>query len=346
MQGARMQPRAPVVAMIGTAVILGASYWVFMTGAGVPDALPWLLVALADLLVVIPIIWYVAVLRPRGIRPIALIPLFVMACGLAWLIVPHQYHGWLSPLWIVLPLLELVMIGVLVARLRRIVAWYKAHRHDYPYLVDALVASVASELGNSLVVRLFVIELLMIYLSFVGWFLHYRPIQSQHQLFFYHHKSRYMPVFAVWMGVMIIETVLFHLLIQGWNETVAWVITGISIYSCFWLAGEFTLVKLHPHVLDGTTLHLRSGLRWSACIDTRAIIAIEHPKRSDAKASDYVAFARSDEPQMVLVLSHPVRVDGLFGTHKVVSRLGIFVDDPARFRLAVFGEKKDRPHLV
>ena len=341
-----MQSRASLFAMGGTLVMIGLSYWVFTTGAGVPAAQPWLLVALADLLVVIPIIWYVLVLRPGGVRPIALIPLFVMACGLAWLIVPHQYHGWLSPLWIVLPLLELVMIVVLVVRLRRIVAWYKAHRHEYPYLVDALVASVASELGNSLVVRLFVIELLMIYLSFVGWFLRYRQIQPQHQPFFYHQKSRYMPVFVVWMGVMVIETVLLHLVIQGWNETVAWVLTGISIYSCFWLAGECTLVKLQPHVLDGTMLHLRSGLRWSACIDTRAIIAIEHPKRNDAKAPDYVAFARSDEPQMVLVLSHPVRVDGLFGTHKVVSRLGIFVDEPGRFRLAVFGEKKDRPHLV
>lgn len=313
-------------------VLIGLSAWVFGTSTGMPMAEPWIAIALVDILLAVPIIVYFIVLRPRGIRPLALIPLFVAACGVAWLLLPSAYQDWLAPVWIVLPLLELVMIGVLVVRLRRIVAWYRTHRHEYPYVVDALIASVASELGNTLVVRLFVLEALMMYLSFVGWFLRYRQIQPQHQLFFYHQKSRYTPVFVAWMSVMIIETVLFHLLIQGWNETVAWVITGISIYSCFWLAGEYTLIKLSPHVLDGTTLYLRSGLRWSTQIALADIVAVEQPKRSDAKAPDYVAFARSDEPQLVMRLAHAVRVDGLFGTHKTVSRIGIVVDDLARFR--------------
>jgi hypothetical protein len=197
-----------------------------------------------------------------------------------------------------------------------------------------------------LVVRLFVLEALMMYLSFVGWFLRYRRVQPQHQLFFYHQQSRYTPVFVAWMSVMIIETVLFHLLIQGWNATVAWVITGISIYSCVWLAGEYTLIKLSPHVLDGTALYLRAGLRWSTQITLSEIVAVEKPKRADTKAPDYVAFVRSDEPQMVLCLAHPVRVDGLFGTHKMVSRIGIFVDGPERFCQALGIEPAERRLLV
>lgn len=333
-------------ALIGTLLLIGLSSWVFAAGMRPPEAQPWVLMALVDILVAVPIIWYVLVLRPRGIRPFALIPLFVMACGVAWLLLPSAYQAWLAPVWIVLPLLELVMIGVLVVRLRRIVAWYRAHRHEYPYFVDALIASVASELGGTLVVRLFVLETLMIYLSFVGWFLRYRQVQPQHQLFFYHQKSRYTPVFVAWMSVMLIETVLFHLLIQGWNETVAWVITGISIYSCFWLAGEYTLIKLSPHVIDGTTLHLRAGLRWSTRITRDDIIAVEQPKRADANAPEYVAFARGDEPQLVLCLAQPIRVDGLFGTHKTVNRIGIYVDDVAHFGQVLDIEKFDCRYLV
>lgn len=327
-------------------LLITLSYWVFAVGSTLPAAQPWVIVALVDIIVVIPAICYVFVLRPRGMSPLVLIPMLVLASGVAWVMVPSMYQGWLAPLWIVLPLLELVMLGLLAVRLRRIVAWYRAHRHEYPYMVDAVIASVASEVGNALVVRLFVLETLMIYLSFVGWFLRYRQIQPHHQCFFYHQKSRYTPIFAVWMGVMIIETVLFHVLIQGWNETAAWVITGISIYSCFWLAGEFTLIKLSPHIFDGSTLYLRAGLRWSTQIAIADIVAVEKPKRTDAKAPDYVAFARGDEPQLVFLLARPVRVDGLFGTYKMVSRIGIFVDDIARFR-QVLGITSPVPrHLV
>jgi hypothetical protein len=333
-------------ALIGTIILIGLSSWVFTISARMPESQPWVLMALVDILVVVPLIWYMVVLRPRGMRPLALIPLFVVSCGVAWLLLPSAYQSWLAPIWIVLPLLELVMMGVLIVRLRRIVAWYRAHRHEHPYVVDALIASVSSELGSSLAVRLFVLETLMIYLSFVGWFLRYRQVQPQHQIFFYHQKSRYTPVFMAWMSVMLIETVLFHLLIQGWNETVAWVITGISVYSCFWLAGEYTLIKLSPHVLDGTTLYLRSGLRWRTQITLSEIVAVEKPKRADAKSPDYVAFARSDEPQMVLCLAHPVRVDGLFGTHKTVRRIGIFVDDLVRFQQVLGIDKTDRRYLV
>jgi hypothetical protein len=61
-------------------------------------------------------------------------------------------------------------------------------------------------------------------------------------------------------------------------------------------------------------------------------VAVQAPKQNDGKASDYLSFARAGEAQMVLVLTQPVRVNGLFGIGKGVSRTGLFIDDTRAFR--------------
>jgi len=139
-------------------------------------------------------------------------------------------------------------------------------------------------------------------------------------------------IFTVFLLLMIVETIGLHLLIQHWSPLVAWILTGLNIYNVFWIIGDFNALRLHPIVLAGETLHLRSGLRWRATVPVPDIMDVQRPKLNDAKSRDYLSFARAGEAQMVIVLKQPVRISGLFGITRTVSRIGLFVDDPRAFR--------------
>jgi len=79
-------------------------------------------------------------------------------------------------------------------------------------------------------------------------------------------------------------------------------------------------------------LHLRSRFRWSVALRLTDIVDVQRPKRNDAKSPDYLSFARAGEAHMVIVLKQPVRVNGLFGIDKEVTRIGLFLDDVGAFR--------------
>ena len=93
------------------------------------------------------------------------------------------------------------------------------------------------------------------------------------------------------------------------------------------MIGDFNALRLHPIVLTGETLHLRSGFRWSVSLRLSDIVDVRRPKPSDAKSPDYLTFARAGEARLVIALKQPVRVHGLFGIQKEVSRIGLFADD-------------------
>lgn len=57
--------------------------------------------------------------------------------------------------------------------------------------------------------------------------------------FTYHRKSLYPALFLVVLLLIIVETLALHLLIQRWSPGIAWLLTGLSLYSIFWIIGDF-----------------------------------------------------------------------------------------------------------
>jgi hypothetical protein len=175
----------------------------------------------------------------------------------------------------------------------------------------------------------------------IGWFLRYRARSAEDRVFTYHRTSRYSFIFAAFLMLMIPETIGFHLLIQHWGPRVAWVLTILSVYGLFWVVGEFIALRLLPIVLAGDMLHLRSGFRWSATVRLTDIVDVQRPMRANAKAPNYVNFARSGDPHLVLVLERPVRVHGIFGMDREATRIGLFLDEAGEF-LAALDQRRSR----
>ncbi|NOK62519.1 MAG: hypothetical protein GFH27_549333n7 [Chloroflexi bacterium AL-W] len=328
--------KTSVLLFISTVVALCfVELWVVTAPAFPPNTALFAAIVTADLLVGVPLLFYALVVRPYRLSPTTIAPIFLLAFMLARFILPPTDRQYLDMASFLLVLVELTVLSVLLWRARRIAQHYQQVRPQSIYFSDALESSISVGVGNHPAIKLFMIEFVLLFLALFGWFLNYHTFDSHAKVFTYHRKSLYPIVFLVFLLLMIFETIGLHLLIQHWSSLVAWILTTASIYGLLWMIGEFNALRLLPIVLADETLHLRSGFRWSATVRLMDIVDIHRPKRNAIKFPDYLSFARAAEPQMVLVLKHPVRVFGLFGREKEVSHIGLFLDDVNTFRAAL-----------
>ena len=74
-------------------------------------------------------------------------------------------------------------------------------------------------------------EIGIIYYGFINW----KKYRLKPNEFSYHKNSGTITLIAGFIFAVFIETVALHLLLARWNNTAAWVLTGLSIYSALQL---------------------------------------------------------------------------------------------------------------
>jgi hypothetical protein len=164
-----------------------------------------------------------------------------------------------------------------------------------------------------------------------GWRWRTRGQPTDAAMFSIHRDIGYGLTFAVIVGAVLVEIVVAHLLLHefGWT-TAAWIVTVATLYGLFWLIADTNAIRLRRHRLAETHLDLCCGFRWDARVPWDAIESVETVGRveSDRERIDLVPFG---SPKLVLHLRHPVDVLGVYGLRRRARRLGLVVDDRARF---------------
>ena len=131
-----------------------------------------------------------------------------------------------------------------------------------------------------------------------------------------------------------IETFAVQLLLQGWNGTVAWVLTGISIYSGFQLLGIIKSIPRRPIKIKDNQLHLRWGIMTESTIKHNEIKQVVEFKNDVEKTDGYGSLSpfRSLEGHNVLIITeNPVLITGIYGTKQEYTKILLHVDQPQAF---------------
>jgi hypothetical protein len=288
-----------------------------------------------DLVMGLPVLYYIFVVRQRRIPALTLVPVVVLAIVIASFILPATQQAPLDFIKKFIPLLELFVLGLIAIKIRTLVKQYHQAKLSAIYLTDALTTSLEQTLGASLFVTIIITEFLLLYCAVGGWFKQFKRRDSSYRAFSYHRKTGYAAVLGVLVLVLIGETTALHILLQQWNTVAAWIFTGLSLYSLLWLMGDFHAQRLHPIVLSKAHLHLRAGMRWRATIPFSDIGAIQKANPRERKAAGYMSLAIFGQPRLVIRLKQPVIVTGLFGITKEVQRIGLAVDDERQFQEAL-----------
>lgn len=145
-------------------------------------------------------------------------------------------------------------------------------------------------------------------------------------------------ILGTFLSLFVIETVGMHFLFTLWNPTAAWIITGLSAYSCIQLYGHICAVKARPVVLSSTSLTIRNGLMGGeAYIPLTQIEKVTSTKKSvnDNGAHKLALIKGLENHNIAIYLKTPITITKAFGIEKPAKVVLVNIDQHDAFLNAI-----------
>lgn len=284
-----------------------------------------------DLTIVIPLI-YLWIIRKKNVSTFTVIPVFLLCLLLASFLLPPAHHQALQ--WIkawLLPIVELSALSFLIYKMRQIWIQLKKEKAANPDFLEVLYKSTRQVFGHSTFAQVLSTELAVFYYAF-----YFGKKREADQLlsFSYHKKSGQTEVLGIICFLLIVETVPVHILLSMWNETLAWIASLSSLYIMLQILAHLRASRLRFIVFEEERLVLRNGLAASAQINYADIEDLEMTSRrvkTDKKVVKIGFLPELESHNMVLSLTDPQPITGLYGKEKKAQVLLFFVDDKEAF---------------
>jgi hypothetical protein len=147
--------------------------------------------------------------------------------------------------------------------------------------------------------------------------------------FTHHRRSGHAAVVLAFGLVLLIEGVGVHLLLARWSALAAWIATAGTAYGALWLLADYRATVLRPILVDGRSLLLRVGLRFTLEVPIDGIASVERLRPDPGK--DAVALPLLAPPTHWVMLSEPRVAEGPYGLRRRVRAIGVAPDDPEAF---------------
>ncbi|MGI8510600.1 MAG: hypothetical protein ACR2MQ_14895 [Gemmatimonadaceae bacterium] len=138
------------------------------------------------------------------------------------------------------------------------------------------------------------------------------------------------PMMWALIGLVLVETIPVHLLIEHWSVRVAWVVTGLTVYSAILIVGHVRSVTIRRCELLSDSLVLRVGLRCDAALPLTEIESVKPLAWRDAAtlAPSVMNAAKPQSANVIVTLKRPLRVAGIIATKRTVSQIALRLATP------------------
>ncbi|GEM_PF-1353495 len=288
-----------------------------------------------DVLLGLPVLYYFLMARRNHFPILTVVPVTIVAYFLLRLILPPGHRSHLELLALAAPAVEVVLVVALFHRVRAAVKSIRQRGGQEVYAADALRKALEESLGRHIATSLLAAELSLIYFAVAGWFKQFSTDQPGALTFAYYGRNAFGVAIGALLGLVLVEAALLQVVLHQWNPAIAWIALGVHLYLVFWIIGYYQSARLQPLVLTTKRLHLRSGLFWRAEVPLRDIAAVEKATIRVTEENGYRNTAVFGEADLVIRLTQPVMLYGLFGISKQASIIGLAVDSPEALRLAL-----------
>ena len=218
----------------------------------------------------------------------------------------------------------------MIFKVRKAQKTFKGIKDDKMDFYGALKSTCYQILPKKLVLP-FATEVAVIYYGFVNW----KKRILKHNEFSYHKKSGTPALLGVLIFMIAIETFALHILIERWSVVVAWVLSGLSIYTAIQILGFGKSLAQRPISLAKNSLTLRYGILNEAEIPLEDIDHIElsrKPLNKDSQAIKLSPLGDFESHNVVIQLNKENKSTGLYGMQKRFRVIGIHVDKPNEFK--------------
>jgi hypothetical protein len=284
---------------------------------------------LVDLLVVVPVAFYLLAVRRAGWPSRTLIPLFLFSLTGAALVLPDQ-REMLKRLSEILSIPAEIGLVTWIAT-RTVRSLRSTSGEETGDMLERLRQVAREILPVRAVSEAIAFEMAVVYFSLFAW-----RRRSQNpptaQVFTYHRTSGYGALGFAFLIMTLAEAIPIHLLVTRWSPRGAWLLTSLAAYGLLWFLADYRATRLRPILLDDETLCIRTGLRWTLRIPRAHIVAI-HKKGPRSET-----FIRAALPFMTpqwIELTEPVTAQGPYGKQRQARWISLGVDDAKGFREAI-----------
>ena len=185
-----------------------------------------------DLVITVPFVYFLLI-RPTTIPKTTVVLVMVLGLVLGTYFLPPEDQTYLAlfKTW-VFPVVELSVVSYVVYTLRKVAKEHRKRGAENADFFTNLKEASAKVLPRSVVIP-FATEIAVFYYGFVHW----KKITLKNNEFTYHRSSGTIAVLAIIVFIVGIEAVVFHVLLTRWSETLAWIMTLLSLYSALQLFG-------------------------------------------------------------------------------------------------------------
>jgi len=315
---------ALLAALVAVAALFVARH---LPAAPNPDALALALVV--DLVVLVPLAYYVLLVRGQG-WPVGTTAIVVLGCiYVAHAIVPDAHDGPLQVLTYVIVPAELFLSGYVLTRTLRSIRRIRQRAGDAAAgdLLDHLRTTMHEVVDVRRVADAVAHEMAVLYYALFAWRTDPAPIQQQEGAFTYHRTSGYGAILSAVLMAVVTELIAFHILLNLWSPVAAWIHTGVVAYGTLFLIGDYRAMRFRPIFVTGEAVHVRCGLRWTVAIPREEIAGVEPMRRAVEDDDGYFSAAAAMKPDLVLRLHAPTTVDGPYGMTRTAQLIGVSADD-------------------
>ncbi len=284
---------------------------------------------LIDLTVSIPLLYFF-IIRNTKIPNFTTLHVFLLGLFIAGWILPAEQQLLVKSLKsIAFPTLELGILGLITYKLLSLKKNFNSTNTGTDFY-DRLQLAVGSVFKGRL--KYFIAtEIAVCYYLFVR-----KPKQKiAANTYTYYKKSGIKTMLFGFIFLLVIETFVLHILLGLWNETVAWILTALSLYTICQVIAIIQSMNHRFIYINNlkNQLELKYGFASQTIIPFTAIERIEKLNKIPVKDSTIhlSPFQMIDSTNLVIHVSKPLSIDRLYGIQKTYSSIGLWVDDRDTF---------------
>ncbi|MEM9687499.1 MAG: hypothetical protein AAF934_11345, partial [Bacteroidota bacterium] len=220
-------------------------------------------------------------------------------------------------------------------KLYRVLKQYRVQKEHTPDFYTAL-HNTCKEIFPGRVSTVLTTEIAVIYYSFIHW---RKRTQSENE-FSYHKKSGTPTLLYAIIFILLTETIILHIVLQQWNNGIAWVLSVLGIYTCLQVFALIRSMPKRPVVIiwEAQKLILRYGFFSETTILLDSIKRVElssKPLPNDKSIVPFSPLRSLDSHNVIIHLEKEHILNGLYGIKKAYKSIAVYVDEKEKFKEAL-----------
>lgn len=281
---------------------------------------------LGDLLIVSPLVYYF-IIRKSTISKLTVLRVFTLGLFVASIILTKQHNTILEFIktWVT-PLLELALVAYIIWKFHKFRSINKNQTH-FDFLIHTRLV-LASVFSNKKVANVIASEIAVFY------YLFHKKSKNISLQFTSYKENGIIIVLYTFLFICLLETVVMHFVFALWNTTAAWIISGLSAYTCLQLLAHIRAISCRQTLVTENQVILSNGLLGGDVeLNLSNIDRIESSSKDvvSKKAISMAFLKLIENHNTIIYIKEEVIVTKAFGINKSAKIILANIDESEKF---------------